>query len=491
MAAPRRTQKQISERYKANLGYYRKRHPWRRARFWTSFLALAAGIAAIVAFEKRGRETFFNPGPISSSHARFADDCKQCHSAAISETKLTPAQFNAVLRERFRHGLAFEPIDRNCEACHLREERRTHTFHEANVVQNRSCSACHQEHRGPGPLKLVASSNCVSCHGKAGIMEASAQKGTQLSPAAFQRHPHSLQQVAFELSRPPRGYTQTFSAFWETHPEFQLTREPVRDPDVLRFNHQRHFAADIPLVNGKKLDCNYCHTPDLDGRYYQRITFAANCQACHSLQFDVANPDLTLPHGNATAVRGFLRSLPTQYADLAVRRGMTDQKQIQAFVTKQVRQLRDRVRSGEELERQVFFTTNPYRPDWNPPPQVRASFYGCAFCHEVKPVANAAPVVTKPVFVDRWMPQVNFNHAKHASIKCDDCHHALQSRDTSDVLMPVKANCVTCHSPQGKVVAECITCHTYHGQPAAMTTDAAPTSRLSIKEMLLGGGAAD
>jgi predicted CXXCH cytochrome family protein len=183
MAAPRRTQKQISERYKANLGYYRKRHPWRRARFWTSFLALAAGIAGIVAFEKRGRETFFNPGPISSSHARFADDCKQCHSAAISETKLTPAQFNAVLRERFRHGLAFEPIDRNCEACHLREERRTHTFHEANVVQNRSCSACHQEHRGPGPLKLVASSNCVSCHGKAGIMEATFAGRISATPA--------------------------------------------------------------------------------------------------------------------------------------------------------------------------------------------------------------------------------------------------------------------------------------------------------------------
>jgi predicted CXXCH cytochrome family protein len=491
MAAPRRTQKQIAERYKANLGYYRKKHPWRRARFWTSFFALAGGVAGIIAFEKRGGETFFNPGAISSSHARFAEDCKQCHTAATSDTNLTPAQFKAVLDERFHQGLAFAPIDRNCEACHLRQGGRTHRFHEANVVQNRSCSACHQEHRGPGPLKLVASSNCMSCHDNSATMEASAQRGIQLSPAAFLRHPHRAQQVAFDLPRPARGYTQTFSAFWNGHPEFQLTREPVRDPDALRFNHQRHFAPDIPAVNRKKLDCNYCHTPDLDGRYYQRITFADNCQACHSLQFDVANPELTLPHGNATAVRGFLRSLPTQYADLAVRRGVTDQKQIQAFVSKQINQLRARVRSSEELERQVFFTTNPYKSDWNPPPQVRASFYGCAFCHDVKPVANAAPVVTKPVLVDRWMPQANFNHAKHASIKCDDCHHALQSRETSDVLMPVKANCVTCHNPQGKVVAECITCHTYHGQPPIMTADVSRTSRLSIKQMLLGTGAAD
>jgi hypothetical protein len=89
------------------------------------------------------------------------------------------------------------------------------------------------------------------------------------------------------------------------------------------------------------------------------------------------------------------------------------------------------------------------------------------------------------------MPQANFNHAKHASIKCDDCHHAMRSRETSDVLMPVKANCVTCHSPAGKVVAECITCHTYHGQPPAMTADASRVSRLSIKQMLLGSDAAD
>ncbi len=46
------------------------------------------------------------------------------------------------------------------------------------------------------------------------------------------------------------------------HPPFQLQRENVRDNDVLRFNHQRHLnSSDIPLVEGKKLDCNYCHKP--------------------------------------------------------------------------------------------------------------------------------------------------------------------------------------------------------------------------------------
>src|SRR5438093_3300 len=205
--------------------------------------------------------------------------------------------------------------------------------------------------------------------------------------------------------------------------------------------------------------------PEPDGRYYQRISFTANCQTCHSLQFDPKNPELTLPHGNATAVRAFLRSLPTQYAELAVKKGFTKPNEIQAFVTKQMTQLRERVRSGEDFEQQVFFVTDPYKPQRDAPPGVRASYYGCALCHEVKPVANTAPMITKPIVVDRWMPQGNFNHAKHASVKCDDCHHAMESRNTSDILMPTKANCVTCHSPARKVVAECIMCHTYNAPP--------------------------
>lgn len=487
MPAPRRTQKQIAERYKGNLGYYNRLHPWRRARSLVSLIAIVGGIIGLIVFQMRGRQTFFNAGKISPPHASIADNCAKCHDQTLmTGGPLTPSKFKQVLSDRFRHGVAFEPIDRKCETCHAQ-----HTFHEPNVVQNRSCSACHQEHRGLQSLTLVASSQCASCHNNAAIMEASAQAGAQLHWTILDRHPQPTQRVAFNLPRPARGYTQTFPSFWNGHPEFQLNVEKmtepvsVRDPDVLRFNHQRHFAVDIPLVNGKKLDCNYCHTPQPDGRYMQGISFAANCQACHSLQFDPKNPDLTLPHGNATAVRGFLRSLPTQYADLAVRKGITGPKQIQSFVTKQIAQLRERIRSGEELERQVFFATSPYQPRRDNLPVVRASFYGCAFCHEVKPVANAAPVITKPILIDRWMAQARFDHAQHASVKCDDCHHARQSRQTSDILMPVKANCITCHSPKGKAVAECITCHNYHA-PSEVAAHFSSAAQISLRQTLLG-----
>ena len=484
MAIPRRTQKQISERYQGNLRYYDRIHLWRLSRFLVSFFAICAGLAAIIVYQRRGNETFFNPGKLSTSHATLVDGCASCHDkASLSRSALTSSRFQSLLSDRFHRGVSFDAIDKNCEACHVQRDKRTYAFHRPNVVKDGSCSVCHQEHRGSNSLRAVASANCAACHNDSPIMDAAARKGMQLPPAVFHFHPQPTQRVVYEMPRPARGYTQVFASFAKDHPEFQLHQGKTRDPDVLRFNHQRHLASDIPIVNGRKLDCTFCHTTDADGRYFERISYAKNCQICHALQFDPKNPGLTIPHGDATAVRGFLRRLDLQYAELAVKKKIVKPNEIQSFVTKQMTQLRERVRSGEELERAVFFATDPYKPMQSLEPRTRASFPGCAFCHEVKPIANSAPAITKPVLVDRWMPLAKFDHAKHRNVKCGDCHHAEQSRETSDVLMPVKANCVVCHSPQGKIVSECTTCHTYHANPAIASASHEPAG--TWKKMLL------
>jgi hypothetical protein len=213
-------------------------------------------------------------------------------------------------------------------------------------------------------MKQVADLHCASCHNSSAIMEASAQKGAQLPPAVFHLRPYSVQQVVFEMPRPARGYTQVFSSFSRAHPEFQLIREKARDPDVIRFNHRRHFAADIPPVKGQKLDCNYCHKTDPEGRFYQRISFAANCQACHALLFDKNNPQLQVPHGDVSLVRTFLRTLPAQYGDYArLKQGKTRDSDVQTFVAQQIKQLREQFRTAEELENlPCFSTTDPYKP---------------------------------------------------------------------------------------------------------------------------------
>jgi hypothetical protein len=500
MPTPGRTQKQIAERYKGNLGYYKRKHPWRAARFCVSFIALAGGAIWIFLYQEaifrhRVSEEFFSSGKISSQHAKYEQDCAQCHDKnAAMGRDLTLAKFKSVLKDRFHHGLDFKSIDLKCQQCHETNPpfgtAKKYDLHEPNVVENRSCSICHQEHLGPGSMKRVADLQCASCHNDRAIMDASAKKGATLPPDVFHLRPHPAEQIVFEVARPPRGYTEVFPSFVDAHPEFQLIRQKARDPDVLRFNHQRHFGNDIPPVNGQKLDCNYCHKPEPGGRFYQRISFAANCQACHALLFDKNNPQLHLPHGDVNLVRTFLRTLPAQYAEFARTQPQNAGRyqDVKVFVAQQMNQLRAQFGSDAEFERAVFFETDPYKPHRQAAAATRGNFAGCAFCHEVKTGTGGGPVVTKPILVDRWMPQANFNHAKHASVKCDDCHHATQSRETVDVLMPAKANCVTCHSPKGKVASDCITCHAYHapGQVVKVEVRADAQNSAAFRQMLLG-----
>jgi hypothetical protein len=83
------------------------------------------------------------------------------------------------------------------------------------------------------------------------------------------------------------------------------------------------------------------------------------------------------------------------------------------------------------------------------------------------------------------MPHAQFNHARHVSVSCENCHKALASRETSDVIMPAKSSCVACHSPAGKVVSDCITCLLYHA-PGTGPTRIAETGTSSLRDMLLG-----
>ena len=150
MPTPGRTQKQIAERYKGNLGYYKKKHPWRVARFTASFFAIVGGLAAILfyqrqIFSRQADEEFFSSGKLSSHHAKYEQDCAACHDKnAAMGRDLTFAKFKSVIRDRFHHGLDFKSIDLKCPDCHEKNPPfgtvKTYDLHEPNVVENRSCS---------------------------------------------------------------------------------------------------------------------------------------------------------------------------------------------------------------------------------------------------------------------------------------------------------------------------------------------------------------
>jgi hypothetical protein len=471
MNEERGTQREIAKKYRDRVQSRFTRTVWRSERFLLSVVLFAGGVVAIYYCEKEKPQTFFNPGPLSRSHAHLQKGCASCHvpERLTSSSAGQPPAFFQVLNDRFEKGApSFERIDRACGQCH-----QQHDFHEPNVVTNRSCSACHREHQGLDALMRIVSLDCASCHNNSAVMQASAERGKQLPRQRFHLNPKlvNFRQIVLQLPRPADGYTKTFASFSEGHPPFQLQRENVRDNDVLRFNHARHLnSSDIPPTKAGKLDCNYCHQPESNGRYMQPISFDAHCQECHSLQFDVRNPDFQLPHGDAQLVRTFLRTLPAQYAELARRkRGLTNETKINEFAVQQVRQLLTQFSNAEELERSVFFTTDPYKASQKNDSSSRAKYTGCAFCHEVKQAAGISyptAEITKPVMIERWLPHAHFSHAKHAMVaSCRECHvAAASSRLTSDVLMPAKESCVRCHSAGGiaRKASECATCHLYH-----------------------------
>jgi hypothetical protein len=255
--------------------------------------------------------------------------------------------------------------------------------------------------------------------------------------------------------------------FASDHPQFRFLTEKWRDPDTLKFNHALHLTGTtIPqLPGGAKLDCAFCHSLDAAGAFMKPVTFEKNCRVCHSLQFDPDTPELKLPHGSAEFVSAFLRALPKQYLDMAAKANITDANH---FAKQKLANLQTQFGGGEQLEKRVFFSTETAGPETQIGTlsgRTRAIFPGCAYCHKVKSSTAGLPEITPPVMPERWLTLAKFNHAAHVNIACAQCHDAIHSQNTADILLPSKQTCAVCHSPRGGVVDTCATCHTYH-QPA-------------------------
>jgi hypothetical protein len=452
-----------------------------RARRGQLTCAVVAGCvgALLIGLSGSRRDSFVNPRPLSKQHsgAEFAHmalsagggkGCVMCHADANGTfsdlalsalaTSRTSLRFSVLAGE---HPKDFSRMDHSCMLCHT-----GHSFHQADVARDTSCSICHREHVGAGPMEAVAVQNCVACHGDPRQMDAARSRSEPLPATLFERSiPPGV--IVHGGQRPAGGYTEVITSFAVDHPEFRVLREKSPDTNTLKFNHRLHLTGnDIPLVGGRALECTYCHRPDASGAFMAKVSFEQSCRACHALDFDERNPGMSLPHGDAAYVRAYLRSLPLQYADYASRKlGISGQREIGAFVQRQISSLRDRARSGEDLEREVFMSdgrNGPVTGIAGAHGSSRAKFAGCALCHDVTWRKNAAPVITPPMTPDRWLIGGSFNHSSHAVMACAECHAAAQSEKTSDVILPTQQSCVRCHSPKGGAVDSCTSCHVYH-----------------------------
>ena len=489
MALPKRTTKQIAQKYKGNLDYLRKPHALRMTRL---ILFIAVAIASVALAFGHYHPKLFSTGPISQNHARFADRCEVCHEGAqpdmltaltgsqigpdgqplpqsFSERahnawqtvtrKLDPHEVHAGVNGALIASSSLAALDHACLKCH--EPMKLHqpqalslalrpVRHEISAAEVASCSSCHREHQGPEKMKDPPSSNCVDCHGNPERLRET------LVTYKVNGHPPGVTGDVLTFKRdgvkrfvPPRESPHqpvAFTGFSAGHPAFGYEQPGVRDPAAISFNHSRHEQKDIPPVNGHKLDCTDCHKPGADGMFMQPVKYQQQCAGCHSLHFSSDVPTLTIPHGDPQKVRDSLTSagLTVLFQDYAVKeKKLLDPASQAAFITEQFNKL---ARPRDRHHRCAAGAGLPHRrsAEYHEPVlsrlrQVPRGEFPRRECHAQVTPTNMA---------DRWLVRGPFNHAPHAHMACIDCHGAaLTSTKTTDILLPPQRLCAECHRP--------------------------------------------
>jgi predicted CXXCH cytochrome family protein len=250
-------------------------------------------------------------------------------------------------------------------------------------------------------------------------------------------------------------------SFPDDHPPF-TTEGGAEDAGTIKFNHQVHAKPDLRGPNGpEKLECVTCHQPEIaltsnrravNSGLMKPIEYEQQCARCHSLFFD-ERIDATAPHDDPKLVRAFVdRALREHIAknpgDITRRDGPPRRLPLNfpRAVDPPARNAQDWV---------AMRTRGAERLLWEKT---------CLECHQVTRGAgpDGLPAIAAANMRTQWMARAAFDHTPHLMVRCESCHAAEQSRETSDVLMPAAATCATCHAPSKGASSQCAECHRYH-----------------------------
>jgi len=377
----------------------------------------------------------WNSGPISSAHSFFATDCNRCHEQAFVSVR-----------------------DSVCTDCHKDTPHHfAEGFRNVDALESNHCATCHKEHNGSHNPALIRhdESLCASCH-------------------------ENIKTTA------PDTRLADVSDFGDGHPEFKATittftddksksvRIPLDQKDRLQertnieFSHAVHLKKDgikSPDRGNVRLDCANCHQPEPGGKYMAKLDFESQCHECHKLNFDIHDPKLELPHGDDHSIQTFLDGY---YADRALK---DDYRLLSEPPVAQ-----ERHRPGEALPPLEHMEPKEWVTKY-----VRdvdseiMRFRVCGKCHTVSLNQESNQGgnqlqfwKVEPVgFSAHRFPKADFNHDKHKTQDCTDCHDAEKSEHSEDVLLKGIASCRECHSGIGtrardKVASTCIDCHGFH-----------------------------
>ncbi len=482
MAGQKFTQKQIAEKYKGNLDYFKKGHYLRNARAWAFLVVAVVSIVGVLSFRFWGKSDFLTTGPISENHSRIANDCRVCHIGAdpdvlallkshksgenaggVEPVAFTPKSNDAGIVEKGLALTSLSLMDQACLKCHgamglhqpqsaglaLRTVRS-----ELSVVHATNCALCHREHVGHERMALPSSQTCAACHNNAERLESTHQMlKLDNPPIAAVGESRDLGDGLLHYITPTTPALKPFASYVEGHPPFEYETPNLRDPGTLKFNHARHERGDLPKINGRKMTCTDCHKPGAGGTFYQRVTYEQSCQPCHTLQIQPSLPKVLIPHGDPQKVRYFLASLKLSFAEALRADGVSDPVDLDRQTTRELEKLQQRgLNTINDLEQRVFFTGDPSgdEGDLLTKRATRKFLTECAKCHTVGPGnANNAPSIAPVKVTDRWIQHGPFTHVPHQHMSCIDCHGAAQtSKLTSDILMPPQKICAECHRPR-------------------------------------------
>lgn len=371
----------------------------------------------------------WNPGTLDSAHHFFASDCTKCHQSAFLTVR-----------------------DKACLACHANTAAHADPA-KFNLPQlgNAQCRSCHQDHEGIRGLIRTDQRLCSDCHIDLKARTKNASTFADVGDFGT-NHPQ------FKVSLPE----------WDANGKFAPVRTTwaanLKEDSGLKFNHEKHLKPDgLNTPSGHRtLTCATCHMPEAGGAKMRPVNFDAMCHDCHKLGFDTLAPDREVPHGKVAAVA---YTLNEYYAKVALEGGYADAR------SPDIVQQRRRPGSPPLSQQQQQEALAWARQRANEATDSLFTGKACSTCHKVTPPRtpddtwHVAPVRVSGV----WYADARFTHAKHTTVKCEDCHGgAPKSTQSSDLLIPGIDNCRACHAgakAKDKVPTTCIACHAYHQSP--------------------------
>jgi predicted CXXCH cytochrome family protein len=398
-------------------------------------------------FAALGRPTadsFWLSGPMLPAHEiALGDRCEACH-----EKPFVQVQDNA------------------CNTCHVNVKDHLNALHPAtdSFTQFR-CQDCHKEHNEQQSIVSASDRLCTQCH--AGI-HPGVKEFTSTDHPEFSA---TLLSPTVVTGQGPMAVTwQAIKAPADATP---------KETNHLIYPHDIHLDARAVThqQRGDALLCADCHVLNQDGEHFAPVTMEQHCADCHDLSFDINNPQKQLPHGEPPAVFDVLRTYFVDMAFSPVEKSF-QRRRLPGKVTVDDRCIKDYNCAIQQTQREA---------------EKQFLQSGCVTCHEVSTVAGAEAgdqwQVLPVKLSEDWYPAARFDHRSHLTPSdynsrhqkaltsgvenndvCLSCHQAQQSNSSSDVLMPGRGQCTSCHGDSAdgsfffkpRVALNCIACHGYH-----------------------------